>query len=330
MRCSTRGTSAMRSSGSARPGAGRPTKLPSGSAWLLTLCSSTPALPSLHSTVSTVRATPTTYSPSSLTQSRTDACIGSTTSRAHRLGPISSMSTKGTSPHPMVGRCQESAWRRWTPRVAFTSLMTQGNAFNASGISMSLPARPLTASGTTSRPSTPKPLSASSNEGDIVLDPFCGCGTAAVAAQKLGRRWIGIDITHLAITLIKTRLKDSVGLVAGKDYEVKGEPVSVPDAQTLAATDPWQFQWWALGLVGARPTGQKKGADKGIDGRLYFHDEAGAQTKQVILSVKAGHPSAPHVRDLRGVVEREGAAIGVLITMQEPTSQMRAAQVAHV
>jgi hypothetical protein len=166
-------------------------------------------------------------------------------------------------------------------------------------------------------------ISASSNEGDVVLDPFCGCGTATVAAQKLGRRWIGIDITHLAITLIKTRLKDSFGLVAGKDYEVKGEPVSLPDAQTLAATDPWQFQWWALGLVGARPTEQKKGADKGIDGRLYFHDEAGAQTKQVILSVKAGHTSAPHVRDLRGVVEREGAAIGVLITMQESTSHMR-------
>ena len=166
-------------------------------------------------------------------------------------------------------------------------------------------------------------ISASSNEGDVVLDPFCGCGTATVAAQKLGRRWIGIDITHLAITLIKTRLKDSFGLVAGKDYEVKGEPVSVPDAQTLAATDPWQFQWWALGLVGARPTEQKKGADKGIDGRLYFHDEAGAQTKQIILSVKAGHTSAPHVRDLRGVVEREGAAIGVLITMHESTSHMR-------
>jgi DNA modification methylase len=166
-------------------------------------------------------------------------------------------------------------------------------------------------------------ISASSNEGDVVLDPFCGCGTATVAAQTLGRRWIGIDITHLAITLIKTRLKDSFGLVAGKDYEVIGEPVSVPDAEALAATDPWQFQWWALGLVGARPTEQKKGADKGIDGRLYFHDEAGAQTKQVILSVKAGHTSAPHVRDLRGVVEREGAAIGVLISMQEPTSHMR-------
>ncbi|HEY5473520.1 MAG TPA: site-specific DNA-methyltransferase, partial [Candidatus Limnocylindrales bacterium] len=129
-------------------------------------------------------------------------------------------------------------------------------------------------------------ISASSNEGDVVLDPFCGCGTATVAAQKLGRRWVGIDITHLAITLIKTRLKDSFDLVAGKDYEVKGEPVSVPDAQTLAATDPWQFQWWALGLVGARPAEQKKGADKGIDGppllprRSRSADQAGHPQRQ--------------------------------------------------
>jgi site-specific DNA-methyltransferase (adenine-specific) len=165
-------------------------------------------------------------------------------------------------------------------------------------------------------------IDASSNPGDVVLDPFCGCGTATVAAQKLGRHWIGIDVTHLAITLIKTRLKDSFGLVADKDYKVVGEPVSVPDAQTLAATDPWQFQWWALGLVGARPADEKKGSDKGIDGRLYFHDD-GAATKQIILSVKAGHISSPHIRDLRGVVEREGAAVGVLICMQEPTSHMR-------
>ena len=162
----------------------------------------------------------------------------------------------------------------------------------------------------------------SSDEDGVVLDPFCGCGTATVATQKLGRHWIGIDVTHLAITLIKTRLKDSFGLVADKDYKVMGEPVSVPDAQALAATDPWQFQWWALGLVGARPAEQKKGADKGIDGRLYFHDD-GVATKQIILSVKAGHTSSPHVRDLRGVVDREHAAIGVLICMQEPTSHMR-------
>lgn len=166
-------------------------------------------------------------------------------------------------------------------------------------------------------------VQASSNEGDVVLDPFCGCGTAIAAAQRLNRRWIGIDITHLAITLIKHRLKDAFGDSA--QYRVMGEPVSVPDAQALAQNDPYQFQWWALGLVGARPAEQKKGADKGIDGRLYFHDEAGAgvKTKQVILSVKAGHTSVAHVRDLGHVVTRENAEIGVLITMQAPTQPMR-------
>jgi site-specific DNA-methyltransferase (adenine-specific) len=163
---------------------------------------------------------------------------------------------------------------------------------------------------------------ASSNEDDLVLDPFCGCGTAIVVAQRLNRRWIGIDITHLAITLLKHRLKDTFGDSVA--YEIIGEPVSLPDAATLAKQDPYQFQWWALGLVGARPVEQKKGSDRGIDGRLYFHDEGeGGQTKQVILSVKAGHTTTAHLRDLRGVVDREQAEIGVLITMQEPTQPMR-------
>jgi hypothetical protein len=165
-------------------------------------------------------------------------------------------------------------------------------------------------------------INASSNPGDMVLDPFCGCGTAIAAAQKLGRRWIGIDITHLAVTLMKHRLQDAFG----KDlsFQVLGEPVSLPDAQALAASDPYQFQWWALGLVGARPVEGKKGADKGIDGRLYFHDEgAGGKTKQVIFSVKAGHTNVAHLRDLRGVLDREGAEIGVLLTMEEPTKPMR-------
>ena len=108
-------------------------------------------------------------------------------------------------------------------------------------------------------------------------------------------------------------------------YKVVGEPVSSPDAQALAAADPFQFQWWALGLVGARPSEQRKGADKGIDGRLYFHDEGeGGKTKQIILSVKAGNVTVAHVRDLRGVLDREKAEIGVLISMEEPTKQMRA------
>ena len=164
-------------------------------------------------------------------------------------------------------------------------------------------------------------IQASSSEGDLILDPFCGCGTTVAVAERLNRRWIGIDITHLAIGLMKHRLRDAFGDEV--EYEVMGEPVSLPDAQALADSDPYQFQWWALGLVGARPVEPKKGADKGIDGRLYFHDDAGGETKQVILSVKAGHTGRSHMHELRGVVEREEAEIGVLITMQEPTQPMR-------
>lgn len=159
-------------------------------------------------------------------------------------------------------------------------------------------------------------VAASSNEGDVVLDPFCGCGTTISAAQKLNRQWIGIDITHLAITLIRSRLTDT--FVGKAEYEVIGEPVSVPDATALAAADPYQFQWWALGLVGARPVEQKKGADRGIDGRIYFHVGDG-KSRQVILSVKAGKLHANYVRDLRGVLEREKADMGVLISMEDPT-----------
>lgn len=168
-------------------------------------------------------------------------------------------------------------------------------------------------------------IRASSGPGDTVLDPFCGCGTAVAVAQGLGRRWIGIDVTHLAVTLIKHRLRDSFGEKLDPPFIVVGEPTSLPDAAALAGSDPYQFQWWALGLVGARPIEQKKGADKGIDGRIYFHDEAiGGKTKSIILSVKAGHVTVSQVRDLRGVVEREKAAIGVLISMEEPTKPMRA------
>ena len=156
----------------------------------------------------------------------------------------------------------------------------------------------------------------------VVLDPFCGCGTAIIAAQGLNRSWIGIDITHLAITLIRHRLKDLFGDAAR--YQVKGEPVSIEDARELAATDPFQFQWWSLGLVGARPVEQRKGADKGIDGRLFFHDEGDAgATKQIIISVKAGTLNVSQLRDLRGVLDRENAQIGVVISMEKPTGPMR-------
>lgn len=165
-------------------------------------------------------------------------------------------------------------------------------------------------------------IQASSNEGDTVLDPFCGCGTTVASSQRLNRRWIGIDITNLAIGLIRHRLRDTYTEAVEKSYKVVGEPVSVEDAGVLAAADQYQFQWWALGLVGARPAEGKKGADKGIDGRIYFHEGDGT-TRQVILSVKAGKLHAPYVRDLRGVIEREKAAIGVLLTLDEPTKAMR-------
>ena len=164
-------------------------------------------------------------------------------------------------------------------------------------------------------------IQASSNEGDVVLDPFCGCGTTIAAAQKLDRRWIGIDITQLAISLIRYRLGDSFG----KDcrFEVIGEPTSLPDATALAEQDPYQFQWWTLGLVKARPADEKKGADRGIDGRRYFHDEKGGKTKQIIFSVKAGHVTVSHIRDLVGVISREKAEIGAFLSLEPPTSPMR-------
>ena len=171
-------------------------------------------------------------------------------------------------------------------------------------------------------------IAASSNPGDIVLDPFCGCGTTIAAAQKLGRTWIGIDITHLAIALQKYRLKSAFDLVDGKDYQVVGEPVDLASALQLATENRYQFQWWALSLVQAQPLGGdggrqgKKGADRGIDGIITFIDDASGKPKRVLVQVKSGHVNSATIRDLRGVVEREGGAIGVLITLEAPTQPM--------
>ena len=164
-------------------------------------------------------------------------------------------------------------------------------------------------------------IQASSNEGDIVLDPFCGCGTAVVAAQKLNRRWLGIDITHLAINLMRNRLRDSF---PGIKFEVIGEPKDLSGAKALARQQPdgrYQFQWWALGLIGARPIGEKKkGADKGIDGVIHFIDEVSGKPKRVVIQVKSGHVHAKDIRELKDVASSN--AMGVFITLQPPTGEM--------
>ncbi len=179
-------------------------------------------------------------------------------------------------------------------------------------------------------------IRASSNEGDVVLDPFCGCGTAIAAAHKLKRRWIGIDITHLSVSLQKYRLLDMFGLVSGEDYEVIGEPTTEAGAHELATDSAnegrYQFEWWALSLVGAKPAGGqagsrrgRKGADKGIDGIINFfeQDEKGKpQARKVIVQVKSGKVSSPVVNELIGVLEQEKASIGLLITLEPPTQPM--------
>jgi DNA modification methylase len=156
----------------------------------------------------------------------------------------------------------------------------------------------------------------------VVLDPFCGCGTAIVAAERLNRRWIGIDVTYLATHLIKSRLVDAFGETVS--FSVIGEPTTVEDAQKLGGEDRYQFEAWALGLVGARNAAKKKGSDKGIDGRLIFHEKQGGITRQVLISVKSGSTGVADIRDLRGVIEREEAEMGLLISMREPTAPMRA------
>lgn len=163
---------------------------------------------------------------------------------------------------------------------------------------------------------------ASSNEGDTILDPFCGCGTAIAVSERLQRRWIGIDITHLAIALLKHRLHTSFGQEVSP-YKIIGAPEDLASAKALAQYDRHQFEWWALGLVDARPLhDKKKGADQGIDGEIPFFDDNTGKAKRVIVQVKSGHVNSPQVRDLLGVLSREKAAIGLFITLEEPTRPM--------
>ena len=174
---------------------------------------------------------------------------------------------------------------------------------------------------------TQKPLAllerivrASSNEGDVVLDPFCGCGTAVHAAELLKRQWIGIDVTHLAISLIEKRMGDAFPEI---EFEVHGTPKDFSGAQDLAARDKYQFQWWVCSLVNAQPyQGRKRGADSGIDGLIFFRDD-NKGAKKIIVSVKGGqNVGVGMVRDLIAVVEREKADIGLFVTLAEPTQTM--------
>mgnify|MGYP001033861165 CR=1 FL=1 len=167
-------------------------------------------------------------------------------------------------------------------------------------------------------------IESSSNHDDLVLDPFCGCGTAIAAAEKLGRRWLGIDITHLAITLIVSRMRS---MFPGVEVHLHGEPADIAGARALAEEDRYDFQYWALTLVGARPVDDakgkpKKGADKGVDGAISFLGDNPKSPHRCIVQVKSGHVSSATIRDLKGTVEREKSELGLLITLESPTSQM--------
>ena len=165
-------------------------------------------------------------------------------------------------------------------------------------------------------------VAASSNPGDVVLDPFCGCGTTVHAAEKLGRNWIGIDVTHLAIGLIEKRLRDAFPKV---EFTTHGVPQDIAGARDLARRGRedknyyFEFEKWALSLIAAQPGNLgKKGADKGIDGNIYF-----GKTARAIVSVKAGdNIGVGMIRDLRGVIERENAEIGIFLTLTEPKKTM--------
>ena len=162
-------------------------------------------------------------------------------------------------------------------------------------------------------------IQSSSNEDDVVLDPFCGCGTTIAAAQKLDRRWIGIDITQLAISLIRYRLGDSFGkdCLIWSHWRTNQRSRMPPlwRSRTPINSSGGLSVWSKLD----QPN-EKKGADRGIDGRLYFHDEGrGGKTKQIIFSVKAGKVTVSHIRDLVGVISREKAQIGAFLSLEPPT-----------
>ena len=163
-------------------------------------------------------------------------------------------------------------------------------------------------------------IKTSSNKGDIILDPFCGCGTTIDASEKLERKWIGIDITHLAINLIKRRIKEKYPYCK---FEVVGEPKDVEGARDLALKDRYQFEWWALSLIDARPANdKKKGADQGVDGIILLQNPNTKEPIKALVQVKSGHVKSDMITALKGAMERDKAKYGIFITLEEPTQPM--------
>jgi DNA modification methylase len=164
-------------------------------------------------------------------------------------------------------------------------------------------------------------ITASSNPGDLVLDPFCGCGTTVDAAQKLGRRWIGIDITTLAIDLIDARLRHTYSETVQQSYEILGIPKDIDGAQALFDHSHFEFERWCVMLVDGQPN-EKQDGDRGFDGVIRIPTDAKGNSHRVLVSVKGGSTNPGHVRDLIGAVEMHKAAMGLFVCMRKPTSAM--------
>lgn len=163
-------------------------------------------------------------------------------------------------------------------------------------------------------------IQASSNKGDVIFDPFCGCGTTIYAAHELGRRWVGCDVAILAIKLVKEVLSERYHVAEGTAFAIEGIPASEEQAADLAKRDPFQFQHWAVERVGGFPM-HKKVADQGIDGRIYF--ETKEALRAMVLSVKGGMIRPTDIRDLRGVLEREpDMDLAGFISLREPKKAM--------
>jgi site-specific DNA-methyltransferase (adenine-specific) len=159
-----------------------------------------------------------------------------------------------------------------------------------------------------------------SRENEVVLDPFCGCGTTVIESEKMGRKWIGIDITPLAVNLIEKRLND---MFVNAKYTVNGIPKDLAGAKKLVESPKGRFlfEQWFVTSLGGQPYKSKGGSDHGIDGFMYFIDTDGKNQK-IVISVKSGKIVPSFVRDLAGVVSREKAAIGLLLTLAEPTKNL--------